>query len=651
MKNFLRSATHPAAASAIVALAFTALLYGDALTLPLFSDDLVQIPWLESISWRQLWSSASPYGYYRPLWYTLWRLWGGLVGGLHPLGLHALNVVAHALAAWLAGLLAATWIQPAVPFEKRTTPACVATAMFAAFPFSRQAVAWPGALYNPLVSAMAAGALLAYDRGRRGHGTRWIGLALLLAALAPFSYEAGLLVGPLVILTEGVRWLQRRWLQHRWARGSRWPVAFAGLFLITLAIWRVVRGTGATGFGLHPPDLRRNAGYLVQGLIYPTAPLAQQLAAWQGIDPELSLWLIAVPTLAVLAWSGLRRNRDALRLGAIWFALFALPPVVSMEAAWFALAPRFLYMTAAGASLVWAAALSGWLTPLRPPRRALVTGMLLVALLAPAAFFVRDGMRLYGMAGEPIWDAAEAATREPGMLLVNLPLRITPRSRTYPLGFEGVTPLPARVTAEELVAVHTGIRDAAEAVAFGIAAVDDPPGYTYQPFGQPVGWEELAAAVRRTRAVSLTRYEPERIRLVEAGGATGGGNPPGNPLARFGDRVALLDAACTCDETGQVQLTAHWQAETSIETDASVFAHLLDPQDTIVAQADGYPLLGMLPLWLWERGEIVRDVRRFAAVPAGEYTVRLGMWELATEAQWPATGYPDGIVRLPVRCP
>jgi len=663
MKN-LRSATHPAAASAIVALALTALLYGDALALPLFSDDLVQIPWLESISWRELWSSASPYGYYRPLWYTLWRLWGGLVGGLHPWGLHLLNVAAHVLAAWLTGLLAATWTQPAVPFRKRTIPACVATAMFAAFPFSRQAVAWPGALYNPLVSAMAAGALLAYDRGRRGHGTRWIGLALLLAALAPFNYEAGLLVGPLVVLTEGVRWLQRRvrwlqrrWLQRRWSRGSRWPVAFAGLFLITLVIWRVMRGAGATGFGLNPPDLRRNAGYLVQGLIYPAAPLAQQLAAWQGIDPELSLWLIAVPTLAVLAWSGLRRNRDALRLGAIWFALFALPPLVSMEAAWFALAPRFLYMTAAGASLVWAAAVSSWLAPLRPPRRTLVAGALLVALLAPAARFVRDGMRLYGMAGEPIWDAAAAAaTHEPGMLLVNLPLRIVPRSRIYPLGFEGITPLPARVTAEELVAVHTGIHDAAEAVAFGIAAVDDPPGYTYQPFGQPVGWEELAAAVRRTRAVYLTRYGPERIRLVEAGGAAGGGNPPGDPLARFGDhrfgdRVALLDAACTCDETGQVHLTAHWRAEASIKTDAAVFAHLLDPQDTIVAQADGYPLLGMLPLWLWEPGEIVRDVRHFDAVPAGEYTVRLGMWELATEAQWLATGYPDGIVRLPVRCP
>ena len=55
--------THPTITSALVALILTALLYGDTLTLPLFSDDLVQIPWLESISWSELWTSPSPYGY------------------------------------------------------------------------------------------------------------------------------------------------------------------------------------------------------------------------------------------------------------------------------------------------------------------------------------------------------------------------------------------------------------------------------------------------------------------------------------------------------------------------------------------------------------------------------------------------------------
>jgi len=82
-----------------------------------------------------------------------------------------------------------------------------------------------------------------------------------------------------------------------------------------------------------------------------------------------------------------------------------------------------------------------------------------------------------------------------------------------------------------------------------------------------------------------------------------------------------------------------------------VFVHLLGPDGTLLAQADGYPLLGMLPFWLWEPGEIVRDVRDLGSVPAGEYTIRLGMWELATGKHWPAAGHPDGTVHLAVRCP
>jgi len=486
---------HPVVASALVALALTVLLYSDALALPLFSDDLVQIPWLESISWRDLWYSPSPYGYYRPLWYSLWRVWGALTGGLRPRGLHLLNVAAHFVAAWLAGLLAAAWVRSAVPPSVPplrggmkggdTLTACLATALFAVFPFARQAVAWPGAVYNPLVSAMGVGVLLAYDRGRRGHGARWFGLALLLSVLSALTYEAGLLVGPLVVIAEVAGWAQRRWQRRR----SWWPLAFIGLFIVIAWVWRVMRGAGATGFGLTLTDLWRNVSFLVQGLVYPIAPLAQRLAVWRGLDPELCLWLVALPALALLAWGGLRWNRGAFLLGLGWFALFALPPLISMEASWFALAPRFLYMTATGVSLVWAAAASVWLARLRLRWKAAAIGVSLLALLAPAALFVRDGVRLYGMAGESIWDASAAAGRGQPVLLVNLPTRIKPRSRMYPLGFEGITPLPARVTADNLVYVHTGIHDAAAAVSFGSAAPESPPGYRYQLFGRPVGWE------------------------------------------------------------------------------------------------------------------------------------------------------------------
>jgi hypothetical protein len=651
-RSFPRVLTHPAIASALVALVLTAMLYGDTLTLPLFSDDLVQIPWLESISWSKLWTSSSPYGYYRPLWYSMWRVWGLLAGGLHPFGLHLLNLIAHFAASWLAGLLAAVWISPPPhPLtmggdrgKEGSVTACLAVALFAVFPFARQAIAWPGAVYNPLVSAMGAGAILAYDHGRRGRGTGWIGLALLLTALSALTYELGLLVGATIVFIEFVGWLQRRWQR----RLSPWPLAFAALMITTLMIWQSMRGSGLIGFGLSPTDLRRNAGFLLQGLIYPIAPFPQWVATWSNLPGELGLWLVALPTLALLVRGGWRWNRGAFLLGAGWFVLFAIGPLVTMKADWFALAPRFLYMTAAGVALMWTAAVGPWLARLRPSWRLVAIGALALALIL-AGLFVKDGVRLYRMAGESIWDAARAAERDHPILLVNLPLRITPQRRVYPLGFEGITPLPARVTAEELVYVHTGIREGAVAVSFGVVAPEPSPDHTYQLHGDAVGWQELAKTARDASTIYLTRYEPGRIYLAEAG-AVGVDAPPVEPLAHFDERVTLLEATSTCDEAGQVSLTAYWRVDGAVETDATVFAHLLNAEGTLITQADGYPLLGMQPFWVWTPGEIVRDVRHFEPVSSGEYTIRLGLWEPATGKRWSAKEHADGTVLLPVRC-
>jgi len=641
-KILSRLISSPVFLSALTACMLTVALYGDTLTLPLFSDDLVQIPWLETISWRELWSGPSPYGYYRPLWYTLWRVWGMLAGGLHPPELHLLNVVAHFVASWLVGVMVAELSPRDSDPVSVNLCSCASTAAFAAFPFSCQAIAWPGAVYNPLVSAMAAGALLAYDRGRRGGNVLWFSLALLLSVLAPLTYEAGLLLGGMVVLAEMLNLLSHRWSHRR--RG--WVAPFIVIVPLMFALWRAMRGRGVAGFGLTPSDLLRNIAYLVQGAIYPVAPLAQLVSQYAGLDTLLCLWPVAIPTLAFLIWSGLRRRRELFLTGAGWFLLFSLPPLVSMEAEWFALAPRFLYMTAGGVALVWGAALSTLLTR----RRALTGCLLLALLLAPAVAFVRKGVNLHRMAGETIWEAAEVAPRGYPLLLVNLPMRITPRERLYPLGFEGVTPLPQRVTAEGLIYVHTGLRRAAEGVSCGIVATDEPPGYTYQTFGRQVGWEELAAAIRRSRTVYLTRYEARRIYLSEAGGPAAPSVGGGETLASFGERILLLKASGHCDPDGRVHLIAYWQLAEEVTTDATVFAHLLGPDGNIVVQADGYPLLGMFPFRFWERGEVMRDVHHFDPVPAGEYTIRLGVWDLATGKRWAAHGHPEGVVLLPVQC-
>ncbi len=645
MRSHLRFLTRPAVISAGIALLITGMLYGDALQLPLFSDDLVQIPWLESISWRELWTSPSPYGYYRPLWYTIWRGWARLVGGLHPRGLHLLNLIAHAVATWLTGVLAARWLRRGCTRVERTYAAGLAALFFVLFPFSRQAVAWPGAVYNPLVTAMAAAAVLTYDLGRAGRGRGWVVAAFVLAALASLTYESGILVAPLVVAAELIGRAR-----DRWARQSWWVLVFIGLLVVSWALWRSMRGAGVAAFGLTLLDLGQNFAYLAQSLIYPFAPLAQYLAERMGADPIIALWLVAVPAGAVLLWSGVRGGLDALLLGTAWFGLFALPPLVSMKADWFALAPRFLYMTAAGVSMIWAAALVPVVTRARDRWHVVLLCLVVVALLIPAGLFIRTGMGLYSMVGESIWQAAEAATEKDRVLFVNLPRRITPARRLYPTGFEGVTPLPMRVTADELVTVHTGRRDAADAVAFGVVATERPSTYSYDLFGPAVGWQEVTEAARAADAVYLTRYESGRVHLVEAGGVARA-LPDSDLITRFGGRVDLLEVAYTCDQGGRIRLTTWWRIGSDVDVDLSVFAHLVGSQGALVAQADGMPLLGMMPFWLWDPGEVVRDVRRFTEVESGSYAVRLGIWEPSTGARWPMPGGQDEAVTLQVQCP
>lgn len=645
MMTTLRSYLQPAAASAFAAFLLASLLYGDVVLLPLFSDDLVQIPWLESVTWRELWTRPSPYGYYRPLWYTIWRLWGRAAGGLHPPGLHLLNLLAHMVATWLTGMLAAAWLRPTAGRGERTLAAGLASLFFVVFPFSRQAVAWPGAVYNPLVSGLAAAAILSYDRGRRRRSHAWVAVALLLSALAAFMYESGMLVALLLVVLEVIGWLRGRWRAH-----LGWPLPFIGLFTINLVLWHSMRGAGVVGFGLTTVDLSHNIAYLGQGLVFPVAPLVQPLVGWLGIDPVLAVWFVILPTVALLVWQATRRSLDHVFLGVCWFGLFAVPPLVSMKADWFALAPRFLYMTAGGVSLIWSGALSAWIARWRCWQHQALIGIAVVGLLTPAGVFVRRGVGLYHMVGESIWAASAAAAREPPVLLVNLPRRITPNGRMYPLGFEGVTPLPMRVSAEALAYVHTGVRDAAQAVAFGVGATDQPAGYRFQLFGPPVGWKEVADAARRARSVYVARYESDGIRLLQAGGLEES-EAPMAPLARFGDHLELLEGFSTCDEAGRVHLTTRWRTRSDIQVDASVFAHLLRSDGTLIAQADGRALLGMLPFWMWKAGETVRDVRHFDAVPVGAYVVRLGVWEPSSGNRWPAAGYDDGVVTFSVSCP
>jgi hypothetical protein len=81
------------------------------------------------------------------------------------------------------------------------------------------------------------------------------------------------------------------------------------------------------------------------------------------------------------------------------------------------------------------------------------------------------------------------------------------------------------------------------------------------------------------------------------------------------------------DETLTLQLW--WQALAPVDTDYTVFVHLLDTSGSIVAQGDGVPVDGRYPTSAWEVGESIIDPHSLILppnLPDGEYRLVVGLY-------------------------
>jgi hypothetical protein len=72
-----------------------------------------------------------------------------------------------------------------------------------------------------------------------------------------------------------------------------------------------------------------------------------------------------------------------------------------------------------------------------------------------------------------------------------------------------------------------------------------------------------------------------------------------------------------------------WQALAPVDTDYTVFVHLLDTSGSIVAQGDGVPVDGRYPTSAWEVGESIIDPHSLILppnLPDGEYRLVVGLY-------------------------
>lgn len=95
----------------------------------------------------------------------------------------------------------------------------------------------------------------------------------------------------------------------------------------------------------------------------------------------------------------------------------------------------------------------------------------------------------------------------------------------------------------------------------------------------------------------------------------------------------------------ELRVFLYWQALQPPGGDYTVFVHLLDQQERIVAQKDSPPLENHYPSSLWQGGETVADEVSLAVpaeLPAGEYRLAIGLYHRPTLERLPASGGSAG---------
>jgi Tfp pilus assembly protein PilF len=431
-------------AASVVVVLVAATAYAATLGYDLVWDDtlLIQQSWrlhhwhaLPSLLTSHFWSEVGEAShYYRPL-ITLTFFLDMQIWGLHPLGFHLTNVLAHA-AVTLAVLAVA----------RRTLDgelaAVICALVFALHPLHTESVSFVSGRTDVIATLFFLLALLAHDRGRdrgRSGPSAWALAAYLLALLAK---EVAITL-PVVLLA----WdrLVRGDLRDRGAARRAAPrygaygavtVLYMGLRLFALG------GLDGSADAWGPfltralTTLRIVASYAWITLVpYPTSPY--YAIAPETVPPGLTWWLAAAGLVAALGATGWAVCRaPAAGFGALWFwitlapsiavNLLPLPSVIMAE--------RFLYLPTVGFSLVLggsAARLFGPVTWGRTAQLRPIPSIGLAAVLLAYAVLTlwrnedwRDEYRLYSRMVETSPDAA--------MPRINLALAQLPRGEVGP---------------------------------------------------------------------------------------------------------------------------------------------------------------------------------------------------------------------------
>jgi len=618
----------------------TALCYGYAIRLPLFSDDAPNFHFMRFINGLDQWFGAPSFPYYRPIVFSAWKGLVALLGGHHAPLLHLVNLLAYGLAVILAGLLVRRLLRSALA-------GWWASVLLALYPFNYQTVLPVGSLFHValLLGAGAAGlgGLRWLDQGGRG------GLALAWggAFLAIFSHENGFLVVGLLLGLALWRALeQRRW---PWRLGLillSVPALCAAAYLVLYASLPRMNADRGLVLSLDPAQ---GYGILLQGFIHPLAGFLRPFVSGQS-ESWAMLGLFGLGVLGGgLILLGLRRPWWVLAwgAGAAWFVLAVSPSALLLQADYVFGSPRLGTVAALGFAMSWGALLAALL---RGPRLARLIGVLLgswVLLLCAGFLLARryDYERMADYYQALIRLAEDESLAGQPFALVNAPYYVESweDQRTFLTGAEYASFVWVGLDYDLFLWVNTDnlayvAEDSARPDAFAHAESLRYSAGHFVPIPRFLEGVQAQAQALAAPALIATRfYGPDRFLPVLVKPTTQDAAQSA-PLALFGAAAALRLAQAEAHEWGREGLLLRLAWQQDAPQAVKRFVHVLC-DGVLLAQDDGYLWNGLYPFSAWGVGEAWVEQVAIAlppGTPAACLTLRVGVYGEQDGQRWPA---------------
>jgi hypothetical protein len=361
----------------VVAVTFVA--YMGTLRYDFVSDDvhvIVQNPFVQSWSFapryftEHLWSFKTPVGnYYRPI-FLVWLAINHTLFGLNPVGYHLTTVLAH-----LAVTLLVFHLARRLTGDPAT--AAIASILFGLHPAHIEGVAWISGVSEPLLAVFLIGSFLCYLRYRDASNGRrsWLIASLVLAALAAFEKETGVILPALIFAYEVIfrrskddaeiepasseprgSWLRADCLRRALIRSLPFGAIAAFYVAVRVAVLgspggRPVSHLSLSTIALTWPSLLWDYAKI---LVWPI-DLSVFYETPYVVRPGFSnfvLPLFAVAMSACVFWLLAHRSRGG-RLAAVWLVLPILPLLNLSVFRWGDLVhDRYMYLPSIGFVLI-----------------------------------------------------------------------------------------------------------------------------------------------------------------------------------------------------------------------------------------------------------------------------------------------------------